>query len=158
MIASMPESSLRICRRTFSLGLVVVVLSAVAGCSGGQTNLKPLTGSNLKKVALIYQLYTQNNNKPLTSEQQLITYAKSLNPDGMMSAGIDVAQVEQYFTSPRDNKPYKIVFKLPQSDPTNPPVVAYEQVGVGGKREVAFLTGNVEEVDEARFRQIVPAR
>ena len=35
------------------------------------------------------------------------------------------------------------------------PVVAYEQTGVKGKRYVAYQTGRVELVDEARFQQLV---
>jgi hypothetical protein len=34
--------------------------------------------------------------------------------------------------------------------------VAYEQEGVDGKRYVATVVGAVEEVDEARFRELVP--
>jgi len=36
-------------------------------------------------------------------------------------------------------------------------VVAYEQEGVNGKRFVASKMGAVEEVDEARFRKMVPS-
>jgi len=143
----------------YSVALAVVAIVSAAGCSKGPTKATPLTGSNLAKVAQIYNMYTQKQNSTsLTNEQQLITFAKSLSPEGMKSLGVDVTQVEQYFTSPRDGKPYRIVFKLATTDPANPPVVAYEQVGVGGKREVGFLTGKVEEVDETRFRQLVPSR
>jgi hypothetical protein len=36
------------------------------------------------------------------------------------------------------------------------PVIAYERTGDGGDRFVAFASGGVEEVDEDRFRQLVP--
>jgi hypothetical protein len=145
-------------QRMFSLALVFAVTAAVAGCSDAPTKPKPITGSNLKKVAMLYMMYMQNNTAPLTKDQQLIDFAKTRSPEGMKTLDIDVSQVEQYFTSSRDGKAYRLVFKLPPSDPTNPAVVAYEQVGVGGKREVGFSNGNVEDVDETRFRQLVPNR
>ena len=37
------------------------------------------------------------------------------------------------------------------------PIIAYEQTGVGDKRLVASSLGGVEEVDEARFRKLVPS-
>jgi len=138
--------------------LVAVVTAAAAGCSGGPSKPVPLQGSNLGRLAMIYTLYLQNNRTPLTNEQDLVTYAKSLKPEGVKAMGIDVTQVEQYFTSPRDGKPYRLILKVQGGDPANPPPVAYEQVGVNGKREVGFLFGKVEEVDEARFRQLVPTR
>ena len=36
------------------------------------------------------------------------------------------------------------------------PIVAYEKVGVGGKRLVARSTTQVEEVDDAKLREWVP--
>jgi hypothetical protein len=156
MVAFIPERSTR--HQMFSLALVGALVAAVAGCSEGPTKAKPITGSNLKKVAMLYMMYTQNNTTPLAKNDQLIAYAKTLSPEGMKTMDIDVTQVEQYFKSPRDGKPYRLVFKLPPSDPTNPPVVAYEETGVGGKREVGFMNGNVEEIDDARLRQLVPNR
>ena len=144
-------------RRVF-LAVVVAMTAATAGCSNGPSKPAPLGGSNLSRLAMLYTLYMQNNKAPLTNEQELITYAKSLKPEGLKSLGVDVAQVEQYLTSPRDGKPYRIIFKVQGGEPANPPVVAYEQAGVNGKREVGFMFGKVEEVDEARFRQLVPAR
>ena len=40
--------------------------------------------------------------------------------------------------------------------PGGAPVIAYEQEGVGGKRFVASSLAAIEEVDEARFRELVP--
>jgi len=140
------------------LAAVVAMTASAAGCSNGPSKPAPLEGSNLGRLAMLYTIYMQNNKKPLTNEQELITYAKTLNPAGVKSLGVDVTQVEQYLTSPRDGKPYRIIFKVQGGDPANPPVVAYEQVGVNGKREVGYMFGKVEEVDEARFKQLVPAR
>jgi hypothetical protein len=36
------------------------------------------------------------------------------------------------------------------------PVIAYEQEGIDGKRFIATSVGAIEEVDAARFRELVP--
>jgi hypothetical protein len=144
-------------RFTFALALAVV--ASAAGCTKGPNQPAPLEGSNLSRLAMLCTMYVQqHNNTAPPNEQELIKFAKSLSPEGMKKIGVDVTQVEQYLTSPRDKKPYRIIFRIQAVDPANPPVIAYEQVGVGGKREVGFMFGRVEEVDEARFRQLVPAR
>jgi len=158
MIASMTRiPDRRRSRRPLTLALALAVASS-AGCSSGPAQPKPLEGSNLSRLAMLCTMYVQqHNNAAPPSEQELIKFAKTLNPEGMKKIGIDVAQAEQYLTSPRDGKPYHIVFKTQAADPANPPVIVYEQVGVNGKREVGFLGGKVEEVDEARFKQLVPS-
>lgn len=90
------------------------------------------------------------------NETEFKKYIQGLKPDAMQALGIDQAQLDTHFVSPRDEKPYKFLYKVRPGDPTKPPVIAYEQVGSGGKREVAFLNGKVEEVDEARFKELVP--
>jgi hypothetical protein len=55
------------------------------------------------------------------------------------------------FTSPRDGQPYVVHYKQAGT------VVAYERDGKDGKRLVAYPSGQVEEVDETRFKQLVPS-
>jgi hypothetical protein len=51
---------------------------------------------------------------------------------------------------------YKVKMEMPGSG--SPPVIAYEQTGSMGKRYIATGLGGVEEVDEARFLQLVPKK
>jgi hypothetical protein len=63
-----------------------------------------------------------------------------------------VGSIDELFVSERDGQPFVIVYgQSPQG------VVAYEQTGVDGKRQVGFKLGNIEDVDEARFRELVPS-
>ena len=66
--------------------------------------------------------------------------------------------VESLFVSPRDGQPYVVRYGLKFGGPSpgGSPVVAYEQTGVGGYRYVAFAVGGAEQVDEKRFRELVP--
>jgi hypothetical protein len=63
------------------------------------------------------------------------------------------------FVSPRDNQPYVVRYDLDRSQlmpgPTMP-IIAYEQTGVNGNRYVADMVGGVREVDETKFRELVP--
>jgi hypothetical protein len=74
---------------------------------------------------------------------------------------LNVSSIEELFVSPRDGKPYKILYgeaakKAPSGGPAGAPVIAYEQQGQGGRRWVASAMGAIEEVDEARLKQLVP--
>jgi hypothetical protein len=75
-------------------------------------------------------------------------------------ARLNVADAGKLFISPRDGKPFKMVSyaKLPPpvlDEP--PPVVFYEEVGVGGNKAVAFLGGGTKIVDDATLRTMLPA-
>lgn len=69
-----------------------------------------------------------------------------------------IKDTEKIFISPRDNKPYVLRLHIsgaPPSDGTKMPIVAHEQEGVQGKRMVAFLTMEVQEVEEAEFQELL---
>jgi len=62
------------------------------------------------------------------------------------------------FVSSRYKKPYMVIYGPTSGEgPAGQPVIAYEQEGMNGKRFVASKMGAVEEVDEARFRKMVPS-
>lgn len=74
-------------------------------------------------------------------------------------ANLGVSDPAKLWVSSRDGQPYVILYG-PVSGPPGPagmPVVAYESKGSGGKRYVASSLGAVDEVTEARFRELVPA-
>src|SRR3712207_8080558 len=54
----------------------------------------------------------------------------------------------------RDNQPLAVVYGTP---PSGSDVLVYEKTGVDGKRMVGRSMGSAEEVDESRFRELVPA-
>ena len=94
--------------------------------------------------------------RPPTRRSSKSTF-KSLSPAELTSFGIDDSN--RIFTSDRDGKPYVIIYGQPHGPPGpgGAPVIAYEQEGKEGKRWVASALGAVEEIDEARFRQLAPA-
>ena len=138
-----------------SLFALLAAVTAAAGCSS-KTGAVPKSSSNLVKLVSLYNVYTTQNRAGPASEAEFKKYILGLKPEGLQSLGIDPAQIDSYFVSSRDNKPYKFLYKVRTGDPTKPPVIAYEQDGSGGTREVAFLNGVVQEVDEAKFKELVP--
>lgn len=141
-------------RRPFG-AIFLTVLLASYGCSS-KPSAVPTNTSALVKLVTLYNVYTNQNRVGPSSEAEFKKYIQGMKPEGLQSMGLDPAQLDTYFVSPRDNKPYKFIYKVRPGDPTKPPVVAYEQDGSGGMREVAFLNCKVEEVDAARFQQLVP--
>lgn len=140
-----------------AMGMLVLCLAAV-GCSSHQVNLEE-EQSNLKPLATLYgQFIGQHRGQPPANEAEFKAFVKAQGAD--LLASFHVTDAEQLFVSSRDGKPYVVVCgPAAMQGPPGPagsPVVLYEQEGVGGKRFVASSMGAVEEVDEARFRQLVP--
>lgn len=127
------------------------------GCGSNARKVSQET-SNLKPLMVFYgQFAAQHRGQPPANEEEFKTYVKSQAPSALESLG--VKDPESLFVSSRDNKPYIIIYG-PASGPPGPggqPVIAYEQQGVGGNRYVASTLGAVEEVDEAKFRELVPS-
>jgi hypothetical protein len=67
-----------------------------------------------------------------------------------------VASVDELFISERDGQPFVVIYgKYPPGMASK--IVAYEQDGVVGKRQVGYSAGAVELIDEMYFRELVPA-
>ena len=129
------------------------------GCGGSQRESEAREQSNLKPLALLYGQYIgQNRGQPPASEEQFKQFVRALSSERLASLG--VTDVEQIFVSSRDQKPYVVLYgQAALSGPPGPagaPVIAYELEGAGGTRFVASNMGAVEEVDEARFKELVP--
>jgi hypothetical protein len=114
--------------------------------------------SNLKPLAVLYGQFTgQHRGQPPENEAQFREFVRTQGPAALASFGI--TDPESIFVSSRDGEPYVIRYGADQAGPpgtSEPRVVAYEKTGVGGKRFVANALGAIEEVDEARFKELVP--
>jgi len=142
--------------RLTALCVVGTACLATSGCGSHKESLARAT-SGLKKLALVYgRFLSQSRGQPPASEAEFKKFAQSLRPADLKAFGID--DIEQVFISERDEKPYVVIYGKPQGPPGpgGSPVIAYEQEGKAGKRWVASVVGAVEEVDEARFQQLVP--
>ncbi len=151
-----------VARRGRSAGLAVaafLVLPAVLGCSGPSRKAREITESNLKPLAILYgQFLSQHRGQPPKNEAEFRGFVKSLNP-AQLAAMTANREVDSLFISPRDQKPYVVVYGKAKgpAGPGGAPVIAYEQEGKDGRRFVASTMGAIEEVDDATFRQMVPS-
>ncbi len=142
-------------RDCFLLGCVcfAVICSGCGGDPGGVAQQE----SNLKKLSLFFGQYQgQHRGAWAPDEKSLKEFIKSQE---LMLKSHQITDVDGLFISERDHQPYVILFGSQDGAPLGPggsPVVAYEKVGVAGKRFVASSLGAVEEVDEQRLRQWVP--
>ncbi|MFO0870306.1 MAG: hypothetical protein U0935_15360 [Pirellulales bacterium] len=132
------------------------IVGGLAGCNDTAAKISQ-ESSNLKPLMVLYGQYVgTHRGQPPANEAEFKAYVKALDPAALKSLG--VTDVDGLFVSSRDNKPYVILYG-PASGPPGPagqPVIAYEQEGVAGKRYVASTLGAVEEVDPARFQELVP--
>ncbi len=148
------------CGTSCYLALGCVVLLGCSTHNEGQSQEE----SNLKPLAIFYGQYTgEHQGQGPASEAEFKKYVESLNSEALSSFGI--TDPSSIFISSRDKKPYVIIYGAGGGIPDGTggdaglaggPVIAYEQEGVGGKRFIATSLGMIEEVDEARFKQLVP--
>ena len=137
-------------------GVIVAISGGLVGCGGSEgPHERPEGEAPLKQFTVLYGHYLANNRgKPPKDVAQLKAFAKTVD---VKKFGVD--DLERAFVSPRDGQPYVLATQAAGvPDPSRPGVIAYEQTGKGGRRFIAFSTTAVEEVDAARFAELVPLR
>ena len=131
--------------------LALAIAASVIGCAETEDPESAKMTSNMRGLAVAYgQFSSRHRGRPPKSEKELrafiekemggVTYAESYN----------MTSVDDLFISSRDNEPYEVIYGKKSK------IVAYEKVGVDGKRFVAHDLGAAEEVDEATFAELVP--
>jgi len=145
----------------FMRGVPFVLIGALVGCGGGRgRNNQAQEVSPLKPIATFYGNYVnQHQGRPPPSEAEFKAFLQQPDNSKRLQAEFpQVTDVDKLLISPRDNQPYVIFYGAiaKGSGPGGGPVVAYEKVGVSGKRFVVGSMGSVEEIDEATFRKMVP--
>ena len=133
----------------------VAVCVPSSGCGGSGRESQEREESNLKPLALLYgQFIGQHRGRPPASQEEFKEFIRSSGSQQLASFG--VTDLESLFVSSRDQKPYVVLYAKDAPVGTAR-VVAYEQEGRDGTRFVANDLGEVQEVDEARFTEMVPA-
>jgi hypothetical protein len=131
-----------------------LVFGLLAGCS--QDAPPPTVQQiHLKDLAVAYgRFIASHRGQSPKDEKEFKAFVQTMLPY-LPSKPTDV---DSLFVSPRDNQPYVVRYGASSavSGSGQAPVVAYEQQGVDGNRFIATILGAVEEVDEARFRELVP--
>ena len=121
------------------------------GCGPTQVPQKPAS-RHIQNLARGYLAYKASKGKPPPDEKDFKAFLAKLPPERAKPVGLEDGNVDSLFVSPRDGKPYVVSYKAGMG---RAPII-HEQEGKNGKRQVAYPTGQVDEIDEARFRQLVP--
>jgi hypothetical protein len=129
-------------------------LTLMSGCGGGSSEpyIVPLTPSetNLKFIAMAFTDATSGLERPPKDAEELKKYLKDIK---------GVGNPNEVLISPTDNKPYVIIWgKSPTGGPTEYkgmfPILAYEQVGAGGRRAVTDIRARPMTVPDEDFPKL----
>jgi hypothetical protein len=139
-------------------GRTLVALLAwilVAGCESPKT-FSETEASNLKPLAVMYGRYIGSNQGRGPKDQQEFKAFIQSRPKEELT-NLNASDVESLFVSSRDKKPYKFKFDSKPAVPgQSANIFAWEQDGLDGKRYVAGTLGEILEIDEQKFRELVP--
>jgi hypothetical protein len=126
----------------------MITAAATLGCGpASETPALPNT-SHIQLLAGLYNKAARDLGRYPKNEQEL---KQTIGKMDVNLEAMELSSIDEVYLSERDGQPLVIV--LP---PTPTGVIAHEQTGVDGKRLVAFSLGNVQEVDESQFRELVP--
>jgi hypothetical protein len=134
--------------------VLLAAATVAAGCSSEDSeDTAAREVSNLRMLVSFYIFANNQLGRPPASEQEFKDFIAA-NGSAAMER-LQLTGPDELLVSERDGQPFVIVYgKRPAG--MSPDVVAYEKNGVDGKREVGFKLGMVNEVDEARFKELVP--
>jgi hypothetical protein len=133
------------------VGVVLYLLLAPARRPDAVTPEGTVTQTRLTSLAEVYALHGQLRKRPPASFEELRAFAAALTP----RHGGPIALSEDRLTSLRDGRPLVVRYGLSVAGAAPGPVVAHEQDGANGRRFVVFAANRIEEVDDARFNELV---
>jgi hypothetical protein len=136
-----------------NIGVLAVVVCTASGCTSRSAIANKEEMSRLKPLVVLYTSASSALRHPPQSEDEFKKYIATQK--GRLLDMLHVEKPEELFTSERDGQPYVIAYG-PTANGKPREVIAYEKVGVNGKRMVGYATGIVSELDEERFREVVP--
>jgi hypothetical protein len=145
-------------KHTCYLVILTVAVGTLAGCWGSsvESRVAALNDSNIKRMSNLYSAYQRQNGylgpKDLAAIKEFV---KQMPPRRLEMMQIKPEEFEKLTISDRDGKPFKIRFSLQGSPMGGPPMpVVFEEVGVGGTRQVGFTDSTVQEADEAKYKDL----
>jgi hypothetical protein len=141
-----------------SIALIITLLSE-GGCSDNSASaIAAANNSNIKRLTNLYSAYQAAHSfQGPPDEAALKAFVKEQAPWRLQLMQVDPNKIDELFISERDHKPFKVRYNV-TSGPGAVNALAFEQEGVGGKRQVCFNGGNIEESDEAQYQQMLDGR
>jgi len=129
------------------LGLAIFLVIS-GGCAQREDLSFKRETSHVRSLTNLYGLATTKLGHLPRDEKE---FKQSIATLGVKPEKMKVTSIDELFVSDRDGQPLVVVYGIP---PGNSDVVVYERTGVGGKHLVGHRIGMVEEVDEARYKDL----
>jgi hypothetical protein len=129
---------------------LTLIALALTGCGGGGSEAKKQA---LSHVRLLTSLHTKVSSQLRRFPKDEQEFKAEIEKSDVSLEALKVDSLDELFVSERDGQPLVVAYG---QAPADSDVVVYEQTGVDGLRQVGHRIGMVEEVDAARFAEIVP--
>ncbi|MDX1963640.1 MAG: hypothetical protein SFX18_10835 [Pirellulales bacterium] len=124
------------------------LLLLTGGCGGGGPTQEVIDEQRLKPLVLLYGMYpASNGGRQPANEADLKKYVATRQD--LLDRFRTTA--DQIFLSPRDGKPYKIYYGLPDGYDG---VMIHEQEGKNGLRLVGYFRGGVATLPDEEFAKL----
>ncbi|CAN5178975.1 hypothetical protein BH10PLA2_BH10PLA2_23050 [soil metagenome] len=141
-------------------GLTALVFGlSLMGCRDAVSNqVAAKNQSNIQRLSNLYAGH-QNmmNGKGPKDEAAFKAWLEKYDPAKLTMMGIDQAKLDDLFKSERDGQPFKFRFNVGGGRGSVAAVV-FEQAGKDGKRQVGYTGGEVKEVDEAMYKDLLAGK
>ena len=137
--------------------LLLSSLTITVGCGGrdAESQIAAANDSNLRRIGNLYKAYQlRHGNKGPGSEEEFKTFLHQMPPVRLERMQVDPGDIDGLFISEEDGQPFVIRYGVDGGLGTSEAVV-FEQNGSGGKRQVGFTDGSVEDVDASRYEQLL---
>jgi hypothetical protein len=135
--------------------LVLLLLCQLVGChESAAGSARQRESSHLRALVNIYNFAASKLGHRPASEAELKTFIAANG--GPILEPLHLNNADELFVSERDGEAFVVNYRSPPAGAGHD-VVAYERTGVDGRRQVAYSLGAIEEVDEQRFAELVPA-
>jgi hypothetical protein len=132
----------------FAVGLALAV-GATSGCGSATSASGGM--SRMKGLSMLFTKVSSDIGREPANEQE---FKQGIVNSGIPLERLSVTSVDELFISDRDGQPLIVVYGV---RPKGSDVIIYEQTGVDGKRQIAHRIGTIEEIDEAKFKELVPS-
>jgi hypothetical protein len=140
----------------FSVLLICGLFSSGCSSKDPASRIGEMNDTRIKQLANLYMAHQMRNGSNGPKDQPAFKsfIQNGMAPHRLEMMRVDPAKVDDLFVSERDGQPFIVKYGQSGGTMSKLPVV-FEMEGQGGSRQVAFTNGQVEDVDEARYQELL---
>lgn len=117
-----------------------------------------MNDSPMKQLANLYRFYQATHGWMGPKDAATLRdFVQKAPPANLRMMGVDPAKFEELLVSPRDGKPLRVRWGV-AIGPMEEQAVVFESEGRDGRRLVVFTSSTAEEVDAARYDELLAGR